>query len=141
MAAKKMRRHRVGCLVVTDPEDGPVGVVTERDLVEKVLAAAKDPGETLVRDVMTEKVISVTTRASIMRAQAIMARHKIRHLPVIEDGLLLAMISSRDIVAHQLGAVRGILEQQAELCRDLALCAGEAEGAETPASTTHPPRP
>lgn len=127
MAAKKMRHHRVGCLIVTGQEGAPVGVVSERDLIEKVLATATDPEGIHVRDVMTDGVISVTTRASILRAQSLMAHHRIRHLPVIEDGLLLGMISSRDIVAHQLGAVKSILEQQVELCRDLALCAEEAE--------------
>ena len=129
MAAKKMRHHKVGCLMVIDRQGTPVGVVSERDLVGKVLATASDLEATCVRDVMTQEVISVTTRASIMSAQAIMAHHKIRHVPVIEDGLLMGMISSRDIVAHQLGAVRSILEKQAELCRDLAICAEEAERA------------
>jgi len=132
MAAKKMRHHHVGCLIVIDDAGAPVGVITERDLVEKVLVGAKEPERVQVKEVMTDKLISVTTRTSIMRAQAIMAKHKIRHLPIIEDGLMLGMISSRDIVAHQLGAVRSILEQQARLCRDLVLCTEEAEQPEMP---------
>jgi len=127
MAAKKMRRHGIGCLVVIDQEGAPIGVVSERDLIEKVLATARNSQQVRVRDVMTDTIISVTTRASIMKAQTLMVKHRIRHLPVIEDGLLLGMISSRDIVGHQLDAVRNILEKQAALCRDLAMCAEEAE--------------
>ena len=119
MAGKKMRRHEVGCLVVTGRQGEPVGIVTERDLVNKLLAEGKDPARAEVQDIMSTNVISVCTSAPIVKAQALMAKHKIRHLPVIEDGLLLGMISSRDIVSHQLAGVRSILQRQMKLFEDL----------------------
>ena len=119
MAAKKMRRHRVGSLVVTGCDGAPVGIITERDLVLKVLASGSDTGQTSVRSAMTEQIISVTSKVPIVKAQALMAANRIRHLPVIEDGLLLGMISSQDIVAHQLSAVRSILQRQMEIFEDL----------------------
>ena len=119
ISAKKMRRHHVGSLVVTDHDARPIGIVTERDLVDKVLANGKDPKEIHIESVMTDRLISVTSKAPIVKAQAMMAQHKIRHLPVIEDGLLLGMISSRDILAHQLGAVKSILQRQMKLFEDL----------------------
>ncbi|MCD4825736.1 MAG: CBS domain-containing protein [Phycisphaerae bacterium] len=113
MACKKMRYHNVGSLVVISEKGAPSGIVTERDLLNKVLAEEKDPRDMIVRDVMTDGVVSIDSLVSIPEAQIVMARHSIRHLPIIEDGLLLGMISIRDIFAHQLAAVKSLLRQQA----------------------------
>lgn len=131
-AAKKMRYHKIGCLVVTGDGCKPVGIVTEHDLVHKVLAgqmsrdpAAKDCGGGLspesvpVRDIMSRDLVSVDLNASIIKAQETMAKHRIRHLPIIEDGLLMGIISSRDILAHQFSAVKAVIAHQAKLLQQL----------------------
>lgn len=117
-AGKKMRYHHVGCLVVTDENHAAVGVITERDLVDKVLAEGKDPKTIMVNDIMSRKVISINQHTSISDAQALMAENKVRHLPIIEDGLLLGMISSRDILSYQFAAVKAVLKQQKEMIQD-----------------------
>lgn len=113
--ARKMRYHHVGCLVVTDEHQRAAGVVTERDLVDKVLAEGKDPKIICVKDIMSENVISIDQQTSITKAQTLMAKNSIRHLPIIEDGLLLGMISSRDIMAYQFAAVKAVLDQQKKM--------------------------
>lgn len=111
-ASKKLRYHNVGSLVVMDKLDVAVGMITERDLLNKVLAEAKDPKTALVKDVMTQGVISVNPQTLIPTAQKIMVKHNIRHLPIIDDGLLLGMLSTRDILSYQFAAVKSLLKQQ-----------------------------
>jgi CBS domain-containing protein len=118
-AAKKMRYHKVGCLVVTENGGKPVGIVTEHDLVYKVIAGQMPPESAHVAEVMTKELISVDLNTSLMKAQEIMARHRIRHLPIIEDGLLMGIISSRDILAHQFAAVKAVITQQAKVLQQL----------------------
>jgi len=119
LAAKKMRRYFVGSLVVVDDDGQTQGIVTERDVVARMVAEGLEAEQVCVADIMTRDVVSVTTNASIIEVQGLMAKHKIRHLPVIEDGLLLGMISSRDIVCHQLAGVKSILAKQMELFQHL----------------------
>ena len=118
-ASKKLRYHNVGSLVVMDELGVAVGMVTERDMLNKVLAEAKDPTTTLVKDVMTNGVVSITPLTSIPAAQKIMAKHGIRHLPIIEDGLLVGMLSTRDILSYQFAAVKSLLKQQFGMNEDI----------------------
>ena len=111
-ASKKLRYHNVGSLVVMDEISAAVGMITERDLLNKVLAESKDPATLLVKDVMTNGVVSISLQASISAAQKVMAKHNIRHLPIIEDGLLVGMLSTRDILSYQFAAVKSLLKQQ-----------------------------
>lgn len=107
-AATSLKEHKVGCLVVADAEANVIGIVTERDIIKKAVAVSADATKLTVRDVMTESVICCTMRTPILEAQELMAVHSIRHLPVIEDGQPIGMISSRDIVAHQIKANRAM---------------------------------
>jgi len=107
-AAQVLSDRHVGCLIVVDEEGKIVGIVTERDLVRKTVAVSIDATDLLVREVMTEKVISCDFQTPIPDAQEMMAAHGIRHLPVVHDGRAVGMISSRDIIAHQMAANRAM---------------------------------
>ena len=100
-AATSMKADHVGCLVVVDGRK-IVGILTERDIVEQVVAASADPAAIAVRHIMTEHVISCPTTAPVKEAQRVMAAHGIRHLPVVDHGVPVGMVSSRDILAHEL---------------------------------------
>jgi|GEM_PF-467120 len=118
-AARVMRRHEIGCLVVTDGDGIVQGILTERDIVKSVVAKAMNPEETLVKQIMTFEVVYCGLDTSISKAQQIMAEHGIRHLPIIEEGAPVGMISSRDILAHQLSAVKAIARKQRKVLQEL----------------------
>ncbi len=101
-AARRMRRHRIGSLVVSDESGRLVGIVTERDLIDGSLAVSADPEQTQVADVMTADVVSVGPGARVATVSQLMSAHGIRHLPVVQDGKAVGIVSARDLVARQL---------------------------------------
>ncbi len=100
-AATLMNQRHIGALVVMDG-DKIAGMFTERDVLNRVVAKRLDPAQTLIRDVMTTKVAYCERAKTLESCRAIMTKHKIRHLPVVEDGKLIGMISSGDILAREL---------------------------------------
>lgn len=99
-AAGIMNEHKVGALVVMD--QGRIqGIVTERDVLRRVVAVRLDPAMTLVQDVMTLEVICAQSQTSLEEARWVFKKHRIRHLPVVEDGRLVGVISQGDLNAYQ----------------------------------------
>lgn len=90
-------KHIGSLLVISDGE--LVGIVTERDLIARVLAARRDPLTTIVREVMTRELILVRSHDTIDRALAIVSDCRCRHLPVVDGGKLLGLISAGDLTA------------------------------------------
>ena len=117
-AARKMREHHVGSLVVMNKRRDIIGIVTERDILSAV-ATREQPGLARVSEVMTPKIFACNLRTPIEKAQRVMACNGIRHLPIIEDGLLVGMISSRDILSHQLARSQEIVQMQSQIINDL----------------------
>jgi CBS domain-containing protein len=111
-AAKLMREHGVGCLVAVYPDGRVAGILSERDIVRKVVAEASSPESTHVSAVMTAKVIALKPDATLTRARDIMAEYSIRHLPVIHRGKLEGMVSSRDLMAVELQSAQEIIKEQ-----------------------------
>jgi CBS domain-containing protein len=100
-AALLMNKHKVGSLMVMD-EQTVVGIITERDLLERVLAGRRDPAQTSVEEVMTAEVLCCQPHTSIEEARAVMKNRRVRHLPVVdEDGQLHGMISIGDLNAYE----------------------------------------
>lgn len=95
-AANVMKERARGSLVVVD-SGKPVGIITERDLVRRVIAENKSPAATKVGDIMSEPLISVGPEATISAAANVMYENGIRRLPVIEDGRLIGMVTSTDL--------------------------------------------
>jgi CBS domain-containing protein len=96
-AVSLMGAHHVGALLVCT-DDGVVGILSERDVMRRVVLERRDPRETTVASVMTREVVCVPSRATIREAMAIMTERRCRHLPVVDDGLLEGMISIGDLV-------------------------------------------
>jgi CBS domain-containing protein len=96
-AARLMADRNVGAAVVVDPESPGPGIVTERDILRSV-AAGEDPGSELVRDHLTDELISASPEWSLEQAADTMCQHGFRHLLVVDGGELRGVLSMRDIV-------------------------------------------
>jgi len=96
--AKIMTEKKIGCLIVVENKR-VVGIVTRRDLVEKVLAKEKNPVKTRVREIMSTPVIYVKPGTPILEVAKIMSRHDIRHVPVINNRGLVGVITDKDILS------------------------------------------
>jgi CBS domain-containing protein len=112
LAAQKLRNHRVGCLIVVDEQNHLVGVISERDIVQKVVAETRDPSSVRVDEIMTDRVIACTAKASLEEAQRLMTENNIRHLPIVNGQKPLALISSRDLLVHRLHQVQNLATRQ-----------------------------
>ena len=100
-AAQLMNHHRIGAVVVLEGAQ-LVGIFTERDVLQKVVAQARDPVSTLVEQVMTDQVVCCTPRTTLEEARGAMKNRRIRHLPVMDgDGRLLGLVSIGDMNAHE----------------------------------------
>jgi CBS domain-containing protein len=95
-AAEMMSDSQLGCLVVVDGET-PVGIVTERDFVRRVVAK-KLPLETKIFEVMSKSLITVDPDASLKEAARLMSTHKIRRLPVSKQNKLVGIVVAADFV-------------------------------------------
>lgn len=94
--ARILSDHNIGALLVTDNEDKVAGVVSERDLVRAMAEYRSGAADKTVNDVMTRSVISCDPNDKIVDVMEIMSGKNIRHIPVLEDGRLKAMLSIRD---------------------------------------------
>lgn len=94
-----MREHRVGALIVVDEGDRPVGLVTDRDLVLRVLKEGKDPETTPLEGLMSQPVITVNRNASLLEATGLIRRHLVRRLPIVDEaGRSCGMITADDLL-------------------------------------------
>lgn len=96
--AKLMRDHKIGSVIVVSSSNNPVGIVTERDLVIKVIAEGKAPSEVKVSEIMSSPLISITPRTRLIEAARLMARKNIRRLVVVDEGKLVGIVTARDIL-------------------------------------------
>ncbi|MGC6456454.1 MAG: CBS domain-containing protein [Coraliomargaritaceae bacterium] len=96
-AVEEMNRLRVGSLLVEDGSNQVVGIFTERDVLVRVVASGKDPATTSVEEVMTSDFLSIDPGCSVEQAMQMMTEHRVRHLPIMEDGTLRGMVSIGDV--------------------------------------------
>ncbi|MET1128376.1 MAG: CBS domain-containing protein [Thermoproteota archaeon] len=98
-AAKKMAENGVGSLVIVDDKGYVLGIITEGDIVRRVVAAGKDPASIRVGEVMTTNPVTIFEDATIAAAAELMKRKNIGHLPVVSSsGRLVGIVSRTDIV-------------------------------------------
>ena len=101
VAARTLERYNIGILPVCGGDGRLCGLVTDRDLVTRCLAAGRSPANTMVRDVMTAKVISARPDLDGAAAASLMGKEQIRRLPVVENGRLCGMVSLGDLATQQ----------------------------------------
>lgn len=99
-AAQAMRDARIGALVAVE-DTKTVGIVTETDMVRKVMAARLDPARETVRTAMSSPLIAMDRSGSAQEAITLMGEHGIRHLPITEDGKVIGLISARDLLGRE----------------------------------------
>jgi len=116
-AAKKMGSANVGCLIIIS-RDKPTGILTERDLVKKVLAQGIDPRNLRVGEIMSAPAISIEPDASLREAAALMLRSGVKRLPVIFKGKLVGIITDTDLVSASSLGLNEILSDLLEMHRD-----------------------
>jgi CBS domain-containing protein len=111
-ALELMAEKGVGALVVTDAEK-IAGMFSERDYARKVVLLGKTSKETPVREIMTANVICVSPEQDVPHCMTLMTEHRIRHLPVVEAGRLIGLLSIGDLVKE-------VVSHHERVIRDLA---------------------
>lgn len=101
VAARTLAQHNVGALPVCTGSGKLCGMVTDRDLVIRCMAAQRMPAQTKVKDVMTSQVLSVQPDMEAGVAAHLMGRQQVRRLPVTQDGKLCGMISLGDLASRE----------------------------------------
>jgi len=95
-AAKRMKKNRIGNVIVVEKKH-PVGILTESDILKKVVAEGKNASDVLVEEVMSTPIVVADPYISLEEAMKTMGKCNIRRLPVIEDGELIGVITQKDI--------------------------------------------
>ena len=105
-----MAEKRIGSLVVI--EDGQVaGIFTERDYARRVGPERRNPEETRIEEVMTRELITIDLNKTVNECMVLMTDNHIRHLPVMDDGRLVGMISVGDVVKDIIEELEFLVEQ------------------------------
>jgi CBS domain-containing protein len=97
-AARVMKEHGIGAIIVHGGASNPVGIVTERDLVYRVIAEGRPPGEVSVGEVMSSPLMTVEPETSLEEAMTMMSKHNMRRLGVFYKGSLEGVISDKDVI-------------------------------------------
>jgi len=98
-AAQLMDKNDVGCVIVTSKQGKPLGIITERDLVVRILAKNTQPNKTTAKEVMSSPLITIDPDVTLSEAARRMSRLNIRRLGVLYKGNIVGLVSSKDILA------------------------------------------
>lgn len=101
LAARLLNRYNIGALPVCSAGQVLQGILTDRDIVMRCIAADEPPERTLVRDIMTRNVIVVPPEDDVRSATRLMAAKQVRRLPVVSEGKLVGMLSLGDMAQSQ----------------------------------------
>lgn len=98
-ASKTMSTDKVGYIIALE-KGRPVGIVTERDLVLKVMAEDRNPNETKISECMSSPLVTIDPDSHIEEAVEIMKKHGFRRLPVVKNSIIYGIFTARDLVDH-----------------------------------------
>jgi CBS domain-containing protein len=110
-ALRRMADKDVGALLVMEGER-LMGIISERDYARKIILKGRASRDTLVSEIMTTEVYTIHPDQTVEESMAVMTNHRVRHLPVVENGQVIGMISIGD-------AVRDIIYRQRETIKSL----------------------
>ncbi len=97
-AADLMASKKISCLIISEAEM-PVGIVTERDIVRRIVAK-KLPYETKVAEIMSQNLVTVSPDLSLKEAARLMSKNNVRRLPVVKEGKLVGVVVASDFVRN-----------------------------------------
>ena len=109
-AIRAMAEHRVGALLVMEGE-ALVGIVSERDYAREVILLGRASADTPVRTIMSSPVLTVTPEDSVNHCMQLMTDRHVRHLPALENGRVIGMVSIGDLVKAVIAEQRAQIEQ------------------------------
>jgi CBS domain-containing protein len=109
-AARRMTGNRVGAVLVVDG-DKLLGLLSERDLLGRVVAEQRDPKQTKVAEIATRDLVTVDAGASVKDVLSIFRDKKFRHLPVLRDGKAVGILSTRDFLEYLVGGLEHYIDQ------------------------------
>ncbi len=118
--AEELRSEKVGAMVVTGPSGGLEGIISERDLARGLAEHGANLVVMTVRQLMTKSVITCSPDDSIAGISKVMTQRRIRHLPVMEKGALVGLISIGDILKYRIEEI----QLEASILRDYAIARG-----------------
>ena len=99
-AAKIMTHYRIGSLIVMEDKK-VVGIITELDILWKVVAGGLDPETTQIKDVMTKGVITIKADQTVEEAADLMVQKNVKKLPVLDDHKLVGIVTATDLISFQ----------------------------------------
>ncbi|MCL2367596.1 MAG: CBS domain-containing protein [Oscillospiraceae bacterium] len=118
LAARLLYRHNIGALPVCGEGGNLCGIVTDRDIVLRCIAAENDPVTTPIKEIMSKGVVSVSPNDDARVATRIMAAEQVRRLPVLSDGKVVGMVSLGDLAktrSHDVEASKALSEISANV--------------------------
>ena len=107
-----MSEKNIGAIIIVDNNDFPIGIFSERDYARKVILKGQNSKDTLLEEVMTKELITVTRDYKIDKCMEIMNEKRIRHLPVLENKKIVGIVSIRNVL-------KIMIEEQKELINHL----------------------
>ena len=110
-AVVKMNKFHIGSVIVTN-NGRPIGIITERNILERIVEPRLDPSTVRAKDIMSSPVITIDPNTAVEEAAQIMARKHIKKLPVVDGGKIVGVVSTSDIVRTsptQLGILEELL--------------------------------
>ena len=110
-AIETMTDQNIGALLVVDNDRRLLGIVSERDYTRKIALKGRSSKATAVRDIMTQNLVTVTPSHPIDECMRLMTRTRIRYLPVLDEGILVGMVSMGDLVKWIMGAQEMAIDQ------------------------------
>ena len=140
-ALRAMRRAGTGSIVIVTPDGKPVGIFTRHDLLDRIALAARELEEPMA-SVMTPAPRTLPAEATAYDAALLIAQHGIRHVPVVDGGRLIGVVSERDLFALQRTGIRSLrrdidsaagIEELQQAARDIRMLARDLAGAGTAA--------
>ncbi|HEY3403204.1 MAG TPA: CBS domain-containing protein [Ohtaekwangia sp.] len=109
-AIELMSNKNISGLVITDAQGKMIGIFTERDYARKLILKGRSSRDTLIKEIMTENPVTISSENTIEDCMKIMTNRFIRHLPVVDEGNLVGMVSIGDVVRFIIEEQRGIIE-------------------------------
>jgi CBS domain-containing protein len=128
--AKLLEQNKFGCVIVANKDGKPLGIITERDLVVRVLARNLKPEEVKAKDVMTTPLATIEPEATISDAARRMSHLDVRRLGVIYRGDLIGLVSSKDII--------GVMPELIEIIQERTRIESSGSSEESPSAELAP---